>query len=623
MVWIPSPAVARSWATLMLLALPWAPITTAALSAADYYVRDLPGVPKDAHPIKMHAGHIEIQPEHNGNMFFWHFQNKHIANRQRTVIWVNGGPGCSSEDGALMEIGPYRVKDENTLVLNNGSWNEFANLLFVDNPVGTGFSFVDTDSYVHELNTMADQFVMFLDRFFAIFPEYSKDDIYIAGESFAGQYIPYIAKAILDRNKRVPGLEWSLKGLLIGNGWIAPKEQYQAYLKFAFEKNLLDKDSDIGQQLLAKQRVCDRMLAANPGHVNYDECEDVLTSMLRLASKGSGDNACLNMYDIRLRDSFPSCGMNWPPDLKKLVPYLRREAVTQALHVSSRRNTGWQECNGAVGSAFKSKSSAPASSLLPALTPEVPILLFSGAEDLICNYIGTENMISNLQFGGGKGFEVTPGNWAPRRTWTFEGDVAGFWQEARNLTYVLYYNASHMVPFDYPRRTRDMLDRFMGVDISTIGGKPTDSRIDGEKGLETTVGGVSNQSPAQHKIDEAKWAAYRKSGGTVLIIVIIAAAVWGYFIWRQRRMGATYRALRGEDGASRGNSRISMRQRQPEGDLEASAFDETTLDNLHVESPLAEDENHYSVGDDSDDEETEKDEKKKNSKSENREAGSA
>jgi carboxypeptidase D len=76
-----------------------------------------------------------------------------------------------------MEIGPYRVKDENTLVYNEGSWGEFANLLFVDNPVGTGFSFVNTDSFVHELTDMADQFVTFLEKYFSIFPEYEHDDV--------------------------------------------------------------------------------------------------------------------------------------------------------------------------------------------------------------------------------------------------------------------------------------------------------------------------------------------------------------------------------------------------------------------------------------------------------------
>lgn len=110
-------------------------------------------------------------------MFFWHYQNRHIANRQRTVIWLNGGPGCSSEDGALMEVGPYRVKADGKLEYNAGSWDEFANIMFVDNPVGTGFSYVDTDSYLHELPEMSAQFIIFLDKFFALFPEYEHDDV--------------------------------------------------------------------------------------------------------------------------------------------------------------------------------------------------------------------------------------------------------------------------------------------------------------------------------------------------------------------------------------------------------------------------------------------------------------
>lgn len=76
-----------------------------------------------------------------------------------------------------MEIGPYRLKDDKTLVYNDGAWNEFANVLFVDNPVGTGFSYVDTDSYVSELDQMADQFVVFMEKWYALFPEYEHDDV--------------------------------------------------------------------------------------------------------------------------------------------------------------------------------------------------------------------------------------------------------------------------------------------------------------------------------------------------------------------------------------------------------------------------------------------------------------
>ena len=77
----------------------------------------------------------------------------------------------------MMEIGPYRLKDQDHLVYNNGSWNEFANLLFVDNPVGTGFSSVDTNNYIHELKEMADQFVIFLEKWFDLFPQYDRDDV--------------------------------------------------------------------------------------------------------------------------------------------------------------------------------------------------------------------------------------------------------------------------------------------------------------------------------------------------------------------------------------------------------------------------------------------------------------
>ncbi|KAK8920882.1 Pheromone-processing carboxypeptidase KEX1 [Metarhizium anisopliae] len=540
-------SLATSWHALAILAL-WPASTLAGdKSAADYYVRELPGLPKNSPPIKMHAGHIEVTPETNGNLFFWHFQNNHIANRQRTVIWLNGGPGCSSEDGALMEVGPYRVTKDNALTLNNGTWNEFANLLFVDNPVGTGFSYVDTNSYIHGLNAMATQFITFLEKFFALFPEYESDDLYIAGESYAGQHIPYIARAILDRNKSKSRAEtWNLGGLLIGNGWISPQDQSSAYLKFSLERGLIEKGSDNAQQLQQMQRICDKEMSIDPGHVDYPECESILNKILEVTRVGSGDQECINMYDVRLRDSAPSCGMNWPPDLKYVGPYLRQPQVISALNLDKQRNTGWQECN-----------------------------------------------------------------WAPRRQWTFEGEVAGFWQEARNLTYVLFHNASHMVPFDYPRRSRDMLDRFMKVDISSIGGEPSDSRIDGEKGPDTSVGGAKNntqqhEEETKQKLKEAQWLAYQRSGEVVLVIVIIAASVWGYFVWRQRRKGTAYSALQSDEAAGQSRTGLAaFHNRQSDRDLEAAAFDETTVDNIPLQESIGRGESKYSIGDDSDEEEGE------------------
>lgn len=84
-------------------------------------------------------------------------------------------------DGALMEVGPYRLKDKQTLRYNDGSWDEFMNVLFIDNPVGTGYSYVNTDSYIHELTEMAAHLIIFLEKFFTLFPEYEDDDVSCSG----------------------------------------------------------------------------------------------------------------------------------------------------------------------------------------------------------------------------------------------------------------------------------------------------------------------------------------------------------------------------------------------------------------------------------------------------------
>ena len=388
--------------------------------------------------------------------------------------------------------------------------------------------------------------------------------------------------------------------MLIGNGWVDPKSQSLAYLEYAYKNKLVEKGSSLGKQLDAKQEECKKALDATDGplHVSYAQCEDVLTSMLRMTKK---DNRCTNMYDIRLDDSFPSCGMNWPPDLVHLTPYLRRDDVIKALHVDKDKTPGWSECNGKVGREFKARKSEPSLGFLPSLIERgVPTLLFSGKEDLICNHIGTEAFVHELKWNGGTGFEVAPGTWAPRRDWTFEGELAGIWQEARNLTYVLFYNSSHMVPFDYPRRTRDMLDRFMKVDIASIGGKPTNSRIDGQKGLETSVGGHPNSTVAeeeeQAKLDHERWSAYYRSGAIALVVVAVLALCFGWYVWRDRRRRAGYTGLRavGSDG------RMMAEHMMPR-DVEARDFDENELDD--IEPRRVEDERRYSLGGVSSDEE--------------------
>jgi carboxypeptidase D len=355
-------------------------------------------------------------------------------------------------------------------------------------------------------------------------------------------------------------------------------------------------------------------------HVDTRVCERIMTTILEETKnkKGGKYEQCLNMYDIRLRDD-SSCGMNWPPDLETVTPYLRRADVIAALNINPDKKTGWQECNGAVSGHFRAEHSEPAVRFLPELLAQVPIALFSGDKDFICNHMGTEAMIDGMSWNGGKGFELSPGVVSPRRDWTFEGEPAGTYQEARNLTYVVFYNSSHMVPFDYPRRTRDMLDRFMGVDISAIGGDPTNSLIDGEKGPLTSVGGHPNSTKAEQdktkELKEAEWKAYYRSGEVALVVVIIVAVLWGIFLWRTRR-STGYKGADGDEGRESlltGMGLDNFRRKERRADLEAADFDERELDDLNdapkraangarEKGRIPQNDSTFSLGIDSDDE---------------------
>jgi len=392
----------------------------------------------------------------------------------------------------------------------------------------------------------------------------------------------------LNRNKDASKQTWRLKGLLIGNGWISPVDQYLSYLPYAYKQGLIKAGSESAKRVESQQATCIKLLnEGQKNHVDTRECEAIMVGILDETTdkKANRNQQCLNMYDIRLRDD-SSCGMNWPPDLATVTPYLHRTDVIAALHINPDKKTGWTECNGAVSANFRARNSAPSISFLPELLTEVPITLFSGDKDLICNHLGTESLINNMSWGGGKGMELSPGVWAPRQDWTFEGEPAGTYQEARNLTYVVFYNSSHMVPFDYPRRSRDMLDRFMGVDISVIGGEPSDSRIDGEKGPLVSVGGHPNSTKAEEdkatELHEAEVKAYYRSGEVALVIVVILGGLWAFLIWRGRQRSSGYQGVdRGDEGRESlmaGMGLDNFRRKDRNRDLEAADFDERELD---------------------------------------------
>ena len=142
-------------------------------------------------------------------MFYWFFRNTEASDPPRPVIiWLSGGPGASSLGALFEDIGPLRVNktgdtdDDWNVYAAEYSWADRYHLLFIDQPVDTGFSWGDSIS--ENMTTSSAEFQEFLLRFFELYPDLKENGIYLAGESYAGKYLPLYIHDILEHNKVVP-----------------------------------------------------------------------------------------------------------------------------------------------------------------------------------------------------------------------------------------------------------------------------------------------------------------------------------------------------------------------------------------------------------------------------------
>ncbi|EAZ38365.1 hypothetical protein OsJ_22740 [Oryza sativa Japonica Group] len=190
-------------------------------------VQRLPGQPAEL-GFRQFAGYVTVNETHGRALFYWFFEAASDVATKPLVLWLNGGPGCSSLGyGALEESGPFLVNNNDTLIINPESWNKEANLLFVESPAGVGFSYTNTTTDLAHFgdNLTAHDAHAFLVNWLERFPQFKGHDLYIAGESYAGHYVPQLATKILHFNKKKKEHDdddriINLKGIMIGNAAI-------------------------------------------------------------------------------------------------------------------------------------------------------------------------------------------------------------------------------------------------------------------------------------------------------------------------------------------------------------------------------------------------------------------
>ncbi|KAK5644823.1 hypothetical protein RI129_006123 [Pyrocoelia pectoralis] len=388
--------------------------------------------------VQSYAGYFTVNEEHNSNMFFWFFPSEKNYSSDPIILWLQGGPGTSCLMGLFSEHGPFYISPKLELKFRSYSWTKTHSVIYIDNPVGTGFSFTNDDGYLENQTQIGEQLYEALLQFFELFPHLRSNDFFVAGESYAGKYVPAISHTILRQNLD-PKFKINLQGLAIGNGLCDPENQL-LYGDYLYQIGLID---------INQKAVIDQLTQDVANFIQKEEWLQASNIFQRLFLK-TPHGQCLfrNITGFHNHYNFLQVEDTSTIYIKK---YMEREDVRIALHVGNNTLS-----NGAdVAVHLLSDITQSVAPLLVDLLENYRVLMYSGQLDIIIPYVLSENFLQKLNFKGAEQYKI-----APRHHWRVDGQLAGYVKEAGKLTELLVRNAGHLVPGDQPQWALDMINRF-------------------------------------------------------------------------------------------------------------------------------------------------------------------
>ncbi|KAL1845824.1 hypothetical protein Plec18170_009530 [Paecilomyces lecythidis] len=391
--------------------------------------------------VNQYSGYLSVGIDMN--MWFWFFESRNNASNAPLAAWFNGGPGCSSMIGLFQENGPcHFVNGESTPSPNNNSFNNVANVLYVDQPIGVGFSYgVDNAT---STKTAAPYVWKLLQAFYDQFPEYESRDFAIFTESYGGHYGPEFANYIQQQNKAikggtVSGQEINLVALGINNGWFDSGIQEKAYIDYAYNntyKKLINETQRnslldfYANDCLPEVEKCTR-------NGSNQECEDASETCGSGIEQRIIDSADFDVYDVREPSNDP-----YPP--ATYSSYLKQPDVVKDIGAKST----YQECPDAAYSKFQGTGDTSRTfldTLSTVVQSGIGVLLWAGDADWICNYIGVQKVAETVDFPG-----VTEFGNTELQPYTVNGEKKGEFKAVDNFSYLRVYGAGHEVPYYQP-----------------------------------------------------------------------------------------------------------------------------------------------------------------------------
>ncbi|GBP23881.1 Venom serine carboxypeptidase [Eumeta japonica] len=390
--------------------------------------------------IESHAGFFTVNEQYGSHHYFWYFPPILASKDAPVLLWLQGGPGATSLFGLFTEIGPI-IAEENKFSVREINWALKFHLIFIDNPVGTGFSFTsDSKGYCRDQDCVAHDLYNSLTQFFQLFPQLKNNDFYIAGESYAGKYIPALATKIHEENKNSKKI--NLIGMAMGNAFCDPINQLE-YGKYLYQIGLLDyKQKKIFETKEKEIKAQIKKMNWGMADVLLDYLMDGQFTNYSLFKTYTGFNYYYNYLQSEMNMT----------DIIIFANLLSKDHIRHAVHVGNQPFGTGDEVE--INLAYDIlKSVAP---LISKLLSHYKILFYNGQLDISVAYPLTENFLKKLNFSSSEQYLS-----AQRHIWRVSGEIAGYVKSAGNLTEILIRNSGHMVPHDQPKWAYDMITRFV------------------------------------------------------------------------------------------------------------------------------------------------------------------
>lgn len=437
-------------------------------------VKFLPGF-EGPLPFELETGYIGVGESEDGQLFYAFIKSESNPQLDPLILWLSGGPGCSSFHGLFLEIGPItfeRLSYDGTLpklASNPHTWAKVASIIFLDSPVGTGFSYAKTAKASQSSDLQASgQAHEFLRKWLHDHPEYISNPFYVGGDSYGGTPVPIITQLISNGNEDSTEPHINLKGYILGNpvtklagilNYVVPFAHRMGLISDELYESLKVSCKGEYERIDPSNAVCSKnMLAYNELVRNIDK-EHVLMPVCPSLSREPNElvftsgRSIIQMFykkfeELEVWESTPvKCQSEW----HLLVQYWANDkSVQEALHVRRGTIGQWLRCDRSIPYTENAGSVVPYHANLS--TKGYRSLIYSGDHDMMVPHIETQAWIRSLHY-------PIVDNW---RQWIHQGQVAGYTRTyANKMTFATVKGGGHLAPEYKPAECRTMFERWI------------------------------------------------------------------------------------------------------------------------------------------------------------------